>query len=71
MLVSRIVVGNARNPAAAMEGANTGLVNSGLRGVAAKVDSKGNFSIIVWFCERLGKVSRVKVVNLQHEGARI
>lgn len=71
VLVSRIVVGNASNPAAAMDGANTGLINSGPQGVAAKSESKGSFSIIVLLCERPRKASRVKVVNLQHEGARI
>ena len=71
MLVSRIVVVNARNPAAAMDGVNTGLINSGPQGVAARSESKGSFSIIVCFCERPRKVRRVKAVNLQHEGARI
>lgn len=65
MLVSQIVVGNARNPAAAMDGANTELINSGPQGVAARSESKGSFSIIVCFCERPREVSRVKVVNLR------
>lgn len=55
MLVSRIVVGNARNPAAAMDGANTGLINSGPQGVAARSESKGSFSTIVCCAKDPGK----------------
>ena len=71
MLVSRIGVGNARNPAAAMDGANTGFDKQWPTGCRCEVRVEGTLLDYSLLLRKTQESEQSEGLNLQHEGARI